>query len=181
MFRRGDNINTGNNPKRLFWVRVAVKVDPVVRKKKKIEEQHQDRSCLLRRGDHRNEGHDLEKCVLGSSSIVMVDNTVKSNFLRFRDFLSVMFSDRSMSPTTRHEGPWGERRYSSYSLSTSALDGGEWSALRLGCALAPRKGTPVPIVQETGWALEPVWTKRLEEKSFTPAVDRTPIARSSSP
>jgi hypothetical protein len=29
-------------------------------------------------------------------------------------------------PTTRHGGTWGERRYSSYSFLTSALDGGEW-------------------------------------------------------
>jgi hypothetical protein len=34
----------------------------------------------------------------------------------------------------------GERMYSSYSFSTSALDGGEWSASRLGRALAPGKG-----------------------------------------
>jgi hypothetical protein len=27
------------------------------------------------------------------------------------------------SPATRHEGAWGKRRYSSYSFSTSALDG----------------------------------------------------------
>jgi hypothetical protein len=46
---------------------------------------------------------------------------------------------------------------------------------------APGKGPPVPIVQETGWAPEPVWTQRLEEKSFAPAEDRTPFARSSSP
>jgi hypothetical protein len=59
----------------------------------------------------------------------------------------------------------GERRYSSYSFSTSALDGGEWSASHPGCALAPVKGSPVPIVQEAGWASEPVWTQRLEEKS----------------
>jgi hypothetical protein len=32
-------------------------------------------------------------------------------------------------PTTCHEGTWGERRYSMYSFSTSALDGGEWSSL----------------------------------------------------
>jgi hypothetical protein len=31
------------------------------------------------------------------------------------------------------------------------------------------------------WAPEPVRTQRLEEKSFAPAGDRTPIARSSSP
>jgi hypothetical protein len=34
---------------------------------------------------------------------------------------------------------------------------------------------------QAGWAPEPVWTQRIEEKSFTPAEDRTPIARSSSP
>jgi len=58
---------------------------------------------------------------------------------------------------------------------------GEWLASRPGRALAPRKGPPVPIVQEAGWAPEPVWTQRLEEKSFVPAGDQTPIARSSSP
>jgi hypothetical protein len=47
--------------------------------------------------------------------------------------------------------------------------------------LPPGKGPPVPIVQEAGWAPEPVWTQRIEEKSFAPAGDRTPIARSSSP
>jgi hypothetical protein len=66
----------------------------------------------------------------------------------------------------RHEDAWGERRYSSYSFSTSELDGGEWSASRPGRALSPGKGPPVPIVQEAGWAPEPVWTQRLEEESF---------------
>jgi hypothetical protein len=46
---------------------------------------------------------------------------------------------------------------------------------------APGKGPPVLIVQQAGWALESVWTQRLEEKSSAPAGDRTPIARSSSP
>jgi len=46
----------------------------------------------------------------------------------------------------------GGEEYSSYSFSTSALDGGEWSASRPGRALAPGKGPPVPIVQEAGWA-----------------------------
>jgi hypothetical protein len=50
---------------------------------------------------------------------------------------------------------------------------GEWSASRPGRALPPGKGPPVPIVQEAGWAPEPVWTRRLEEKSFAPAEDRT--------
>jgi hypothetical protein len=59
-----------------------------------------------------------------------------------------------------------ERRYSSYSFSTSALDEGEWSASRPGLDLVPGKGPPVPIVQEDGWAPEPVWTQRLEDNSF---------------
>jgi hypothetical protein len=42
-------------------------------------------------------------------------------------------------------------------------------------ALCPGETTtPVPIEQEAGWASEPVWTQRLEEKSFAPARDRTP-------
>jgi hypothetical protein len=69
--------------------------------------------------------------------------------------------------------------YSSYSFTTSALDG-EWSVSRHGRALSPGK-TPVPIVQEAGWALEPVWTQTLEESTFVFAWDRTAIARSSSP
>jgi hypothetical protein len=69
-------------------------------------------------------------------------------------------------PATRHGGAWGERRYSCYSFSTSALDGGEWSVSLFGRALPPGKGPPVPIGQEAGWAPEPVWTQRLEEKSF---------------
>jgi hypothetical protein len=85
------------------------------------------------------------------------------------------------SPVTRHGGAWGERRYSSYSFTTSALDGDEWSASRPGRALPPEKGHPVPIVQEAGWAPEPVWTQGLDEKSFAPAGDRIPIARSSNP
>jgi hypothetical protein len=45
----------------------------------------------------------------------------------------------------------------------------------------PGKGPPVPTIQDAGWAPEPVWTQRIEEKSFTPAGDRTPLAWSSSP
>jgi hypothetical protein len=47
--------------------------------------------------------------------------------------------------------------------------------------LPPGKGPSVPIGQEAGWAPEPVWTQRIEEKSFASAGDRTPIARSPSP
>jgi hypothetical protein len=75
----------------------------------------------------------------------------------------------------------GEKRYSSYSFTTSALDEGEWSVSRPGRALPPGKGPPVPTGQEAGWAPEPVRTQRLEEKSFASAKDRTSISRSSSP
>jgi hypothetical protein len=57
-----------------------------------------------------------------------------------------------------------ERIYSSYSFTSSALDWGERSASRPGRSLLPGKGPPVLIVQEAGWAPEPVWTQRLEEK-----------------
>jgi hypothetical protein len=33
---------------------------------------------------------------------------------------------------------------------------------------------PVPIVQEAGWDSDPVWTQRLQEKSFASDGDRTP-------
>jgi hypothetical protein len=46
------------------------------------------------------------------------------------------------SPTTRHGGAWGEKRYSSYSFTTSALDGGEWSASRPGRDFTPGERTP---------------------------------------
>jgi hypothetical protein len=60
----------------------------------------------------------------------------------------------------------GEGRNSSYSFSTSALEAGEWSSSRPSRALAPGKVPPVLIVLEAGWAPEPVWTQRLEKKSF---------------
>jgi hypothetical protein len=74
--------------------------------------------------------------------------------------------------------PWrhmGERRFSSY--LTSALDRGEWSASRPGRALPSGEGPPVPVGKETGWAPEPVWTQRLEEKSSAPVGDRSLIVQ----
>jgi hypothetical protein len=58
---------------------------------------------------------------------------------------------------------------------------GEKSASRPGRALSPGKGPPVPIAQEAGWAPEPVWTQRLEGKSYAFVGDRTLTARSYSP
>jgi hypothetical protein len=79
---------------------------------------------------------------------------------------------------TRHGGAWGERRYSSYSFLTSAQDWGEWSASRLGRSLPPGKAPAAPSVQEAGWASEPVWTYRLEEKSYASVGDLTPFIHS---
>jgi hypothetical protein len=60
----------------------------------------------------------------------------------------------------------GGGEYSSYSFSTSALGWGERSASCPCRTIAPGKGPQVPILQEAGWAPEPVWTQRLHEKSF---------------
>jgi uncharacterized membrane protein len=60
----------------------------------------------------------------------------------------------------------GERRHSSYSLTTSVLEGVNGQRQAPAALLPPGKGPPVPIGQEAGWATEPVWTQRLEEKSF---------------
>jgi hypothetical protein len=68
----------------------------------------------------------------------------------------------------------------SYSFSTSALDGGEWSASCPCCALALKKGPLEPIGQEAAWAPEPVWTQRIEKNPFASAGDQTSIARSPS-
>jgi hypothetical protein len=56
-----------------------------------------------------------------------------------RLFLFIVYLKQS------HYTPWrrlGEKRYSSYSFTTSALDGIEWPASRPGRALAPGKGPP---------------------------------------
>jgi hypothetical protein len=81
-------------------------------------------------------------------------------------------------PLHAMKAPGGERRYSSYSFSTSALDRGEWSASRPGRASPPGKEPPVPIGQEARWAPEPVWTQRLEEKSSASVGNPTPVVQS---
>jgi hypothetical protein len=43
---------------------------------------------------------------------------------------------------------------------------------------SPGEKPPVPIVQEAGWAPEPVWTQRLEKKSCASVGDRTPTVQS---
>jgi hypothetical protein len=79
----------------------------------------------------------------------------------------MMYKGKAVSQHT-YGGAW-ERRYSSYSFTTSALDGGEWSASHLGRALPPGKGHRLPVVQETAWAPEPVWTQRPEKNKSASA------------
>jgi hypothetical protein len=83
------------------------------------------------------------------------------------DFL--FCTDIKLKLKLSHYTPWkrlGERNYSSYSFSASALDKVEFSASRPGRALPPGMGISVSIVQEAGWAPELVWTQMLEEKFF---------------
>jgi hypothetical protein len=51
------------------------------------------------------------------------------------------------NPSTRHGGAW-EERYSSYSFSTSALDGGQWPVSRPGRAFT--RGERIPGTHCTG-------------------------------
>jgi hypothetical protein len=99
-----------------------------------------------------------------------------SEVSKFRHVLKAAY------PITRHEGAWGEMRYSSYSLSTSALDWGQWSASRLGRALAPGKGPPrYPLCRGLGGPQSLSGRRDYRKNPFVFAGDRTSIARSSSP
>jgi hypothetical protein len=81
-------------------------------------------------------------------------------------FLTDKFTYFFVKVKHSHYTPMEERKYSSYSFMTSAVDGDEWSVSRPGCTLPLGKRPPVPIGQEAGWAPEAVWTQRLEEKSI---------------
>ena len=78
-------------------------------------------------------------------------------------FISDMNVTGKVHPLYRHWGsvqavrPIGRVEVKLYSFMTTALEGGEGSASRPGRSLTPEK-EPVPIVQEAGWAPEPVWT-----------------------
>jgi hypothetical protein len=75
----------------------------------------------------------------------------------------------------------GERRYSSYSFSTSELDWGEWSASRPGRGFTP--GERTPGTHWTGGWVGPRTGLDTEDrgKTICPCRGSTPIARSSSP
>jgi hypothetical protein len=71
------------------------------------------------------------------------------------------------------KAPGGERRYSSYTFSTSAIDGAS-DQHHTPATLYPRGKDP----GTHWWAPEPVWTQRLEEKSSASVGDRTPVVQS---
>jgi hypothetical protein len=51
----------------------------------------------------------------------------------------------------------------------------EVSSLTRRLRFTPGERSPAPIGQEAGWAPEPVWTQRIEEKSFA---SQTPVVQS---
>jgi hypothetical protein len=55
-------------------------------------------------------------------SLARLLNSETPNTVMFAMF-AMLLGNGIRCPATRHEGAWGERRYSSYSFSTSALDG----------------------------------------------------------
>jgi hypothetical protein len=108
----------------------------------------------------------------------MADSLHQYNLLPFPFSEVELIGKGKAVPLRSIEVHLGDRRCSSYFFLTSALEGGEWSASRLGRALPPGKEPPVPTVEEAGWAPEPVWTQRLEEKSSASVGDRTPAVQS---
>ena len=75
----------------------------------------------------------------------------------------------TVSPTTCHEGPEGEKRYSSTLSLAPALDVGGLST-PLPSRFTPEKD-PAPTIQEAGWAPGPVWTGA---KNLAPTGVRSP-------
>ena len=71
-------------------------------------------------------------------------------------------------PRTGHEGPEGERMFSSTFSLTSTLDGDGWSTPYQG-GFTPGNDQ-VPFVQEDRWAQGPIWTiaKNLDLPGFDP-------------
>jgi hypothetical protein len=103
-----------------------------------------------------------------SRSVNHSTKTFSLNFSKLNK-LHTLLSDSKAKSVPLHATKALGGGYSSYSFSTLALDGGEWSASCPSRTLALGKGPSLPIVHKTGWAPEPVWTHRLEEKSFTSA------------
>jgi hypothetical protein len=74
-------IYEGQTPKMCSEFRVPVRAVPVARKLRTIEERRQDQSCLFRRGDYTNKGHNHDKnlsWVLGPVKMVSVARKVST-------------------------------------------------------------------------------------------------------
>jgi hypothetical protein len=105
--------------------------------------------------------------------ILVQYSTAQHNYysLNIRSYLRICYIKlyhKKAVPQPTNGGAGRERRYSSYSFRTLELDGGEWSVSDPGHPSPLGEGPPVPIVQQTGWDPEPVWTQCLEEKIFLP-------------
>jgi hypothetical protein len=85
-------------------------------------------------------------------------------------------SKKQSCPATPCRRQEGEEMYVLLILNLSTR-WGEGSASLPDRASPYGKGPPVPTGQEAGWASDPVWTQRLEEQSFAPAWDQTPVVR----
>ena len=75
----------------------------------------------------------------------------------FTQLRTVTHRKVKIHPITRHECPQGEHKYKASISLTWALDGG-WMVNATHRPLCPREWASVFIVEEAGWALEPVWT-----------------------
>jgi hypothetical protein len=81
----------------------------------------------------------------------------------FALYYNVKISIRKTNSPTTHLWRRRGRGYSSYSFPSRHYTG--VSGYRHALDSPPGKEPTVPIVQEAGWAPEPVWIQRLEEKS----------------
>jgi hypothetical protein len=114
------------------------------------------KAANVRRKKSKLQSTDLEPCTRAWITSKLLIKNGKSKLAKTKLELS-------------HYTPWrhrGERMYGSYSFTTSALDGGEWSASRPGRALLPGIASPVPIAQEAGCDPEPILTQRLQENDL---------------
>lgn len=76
------------------------------------------------------------------------------------------FYKRHSCPYPRHQGIWASDIIAP-TFSTSALDGGEWSASRLSYYTPGERGTNTHRIRDRGWTSVPVWKLR-KEKDLLP-------------
>jgi hypothetical protein len=133
------------------------------------------RYCFGFRGKGGNESKTRLEFL--SSEVATLCPGVK--IVTFKVHYSITAHKQKSSPATSHAGTLGERRYSSYSFVTSALDRGEWSASHPSLTLPRGKDHRYPLYRRLGGP-QSRSGHRLEEKSFVCAGYRILIARSSS-